>query len=45
VIEGSRRQGREISAMSGGRFWFAELLAPLDDLLQIALESLDGLFG
>src|SRR5215203_2900078 len=31
--------------MSGGGPWFADLLAPLDDLLQIALESLDGFFG
>jgi hypothetical protein len=38
-------QGRESGAMSGGGPWFADLLALLDDLLQIALESLDGLFG
>ena len=45
VTAGPRGQGCEISAMSGGGPWFADLLALLDDLLQIALESLDDLFG
>jgi hypothetical protein len=45
VTEGGWGQAREICAMSGGGSWFADLLALLDDLLQIALESLDGLFG